>query len=767
MWVFMKLCLSIIRRNRGFTAGLFIMSVLSVVVIFLGSNFGNSSTDTVEKFIADSNTPGAFFRTENLSHEDNLQELEAIDGVSLVASRLAFDTNIELQNNELFSVRVIISDPDGPLKNIVLESADQTDPDLVPVLFPQRFAKHNGISAGDTLKILSPFGDIDVFVRAIVTSPEATSSNKDVMSSYEKYIFTYVYADRDAFYEKFMPLDRVNEWLVYFDDGLSADEEKDIISRIEEYFGESLVSGTYTAESGVVSTIKSTVSTINVLCSFMPGIIGLIGLGFSFIFIKIIIENQRKMIGLLRALGFSKARVVSLFVFYTVVINIAALVAGIPIGYLLLSECIKVVAAAQGMTETVLSISFGNTAAMLFVIFAIGILASVLSSKTISSVDPSEAYGGVIQSQPEPPEFISRIKTDAFLTISIVSVFRAYKRQIIGAFCIAACIVSMCVGFGGVYSIGYPIDAVYGGRYRYDLAIRYLSGNDYERITEEVTGIERIEPVTLFTAEMLGGNKKFSTVTDGSEMIVLTDAKGNRIYPDEGVIIDEMCAKINGIKTGDTVLADGHELRVDGIAREILYTIMYIKPETAVRLGHTETNGVFIRLLPESDIKDIKKQISEIEPNAYFVDFATQKEQIANGFVPMRVVMFLFSVLAFLIGSILIFNMTVIDFNEKKVKYATLRALGTPVKRFGTVSAMENLSRVAVGIILSCPLSLICSNILFDLLSNASQQFVPVRYTFCFAMSCLIPLLYVLFGMAVTLRKIKKMNFIDYLNEVE
>ena len=180
-------------------------------------------------------------------------------------------------------------------------------------------------------------------------------------------------------------------------------------------------------------------------------------------------------------------------------------------------------------------------------------------------------------------------------------------------------------------------------------------------------------------------------------------------------------------------------------------------------MGHAEENCLLLKLADDVRINDVEQQITEICNTAYFSEFASQKENIRSGFVPMRAIMLVFAILAFCIGSLLILNITVIDFNENRTRYATLRALGTPVKRMGVISVVQNLIRVLLGIVIACPLCYVCVSVLLQLLSGASQQYVMVKYTGFLILSCL----YVLFGTVISLAKIRKMDFCSCLNEME
>ena len=765
MNVFFKLCTSIVRRNKGFTAGLFVMSVLSAAIAFLGANFGPSSEKTIMNFITESGMPDALYSTDPLP-ESTAETLETIEGVRSVSPRLVFDTGIETGDGSLFAVRIFGWDPDAPFRHAVHGGSAETGGSIGAFL-SNKFAEHNGIRAGDGITVRTPFGEEKLTVEAVVSNPETMSCVKDEMSAYESYQFAYLYIRRDDL-EKLTGIGgTADQWLVYFDEGLSESEEKSVMADIRAALGGHLVSEIDTDESEALKTVRDDLKTIGVLCSFIPGIIWLISLGFGFIFIRIIIENQRKTIGLLRALGFSIAKVVAVFIAYTALINLPALLCGIPLGYGLLTVCLKAIAAAEGIVDTVPALSLLLTCAMMLAVFLIGAASALMSAKAIAGIDPSEAYGGTALTDTEPPEFLSRLRTDAFFKISLVSILRSHKRQLCGAFCITACVISMCVGFEGVLTVGHPIDAVFGERYRYDLTVRSIDGEVCSEIGRSVEGIDRIEPMMLFSAELNGESVRVSTLSEDAELTVLNNASGERIFPGGGIIIDEMRALLNGISVGDDLLLDGQPITVTGIAREILFPVMYVSPQTAQDLGHGDVRGAMIRLSEGADIGEVKKQITDLCASAYFAEFSSQKENIRNGFSAMRTIMLIFALLAFFIGSLLIFNMTVIDFNEKKVRYATLRALGTPVKRLRVISLTENLFRVGLGAAVACPLCYLCVSVLLKLLSGASQQYVMVRYPECLLLSCLIPFLYLLLGVGISSHRIRKMNFIDYLNEVE
>ena len=765
MHVIFRLCRMIVRKNKGFTAGIFFMSLLSVAIAFLGANFGASSSDTLYGFFEDARMPDTVYQTEILP--PLLDEwILAVDGVDTVSHRLSVDCTMETAEGEVYPVRVIRFDEKSAINQTVHAACD-TDESVPTVLLSHRFAEQNGISPADEIEVRTPLGSAAVTVGAIVSNPETMDCVKDKMSAYEGDRFGYLYISEEEL-DKIVTLNGLsNEWLVTYRDGLTEEERADCRKEIRAALEDFILSETDVADSAAMKSLGDDLHTISVLCTFIPGIIWLISLGFTFLFIRIIIENRRQTIGLLRALGYSVGKTVGVFALYTVLINIPALLCGVPLGCLLLKVSLGALAASSGIIKTAFTVRYFATVFMVLGIFAVGIAAALCSTRTVARIDPSDAYEGAQQSAADPPRLLRVMRGSTFFKISMIPVIRGIRRQIVGALCITACVICISVGLEGVLSIGHPIEAVFGGRYRYDLLVRGIGERNCREISEGTDGIDRMETAVFFTAQAFGEEVRVSSLAEDAELVVLTDADGSRLLPGSGVIIDEMRAKISGISVGDRILLDEIELPVTGIAREILYPVYFVSPGTAERFGYSEPNAAFLRLAPGYDQKTAEKKISEIAQDAYVTEFSAQKENIKNGFYTMRMIMLMFALLAFVIGSLIVVNITIIDFQENRRRYATLRALGTPTRKLCGIAAAQNTFRVLLGDLLACPLCCVSVSVLLKLLSGPSKQYVMVGFGPCLLASCLLPVFYVLFGVCVSLYRVRRMDFCGYLNEME
>lgn len=765
MKTYLKLCCSIVRKNLSFTLGLFVMSVLATAIAFLGANLGDSCERSVTEYLTNSRMPDALVTTELLPVEA-ADEIANLSGASAVYPRMAYDTHIRLANGRLYSARLFQWDENCPLGQTEYEKSEAKFGAL-QTRIARKFAVSAGIAAGDTVYIETPDGFCESSVHSLVSNPETLSCVYDAMSAYESSGFTYLYVRPEDMNALTGVSGRANQWLIYFPDGMSADEEKNALQSVEKQLGDTLIASDYLPESEAIRSIYNDTDTIRVLCRFLPLVIWLISLGFSFIFVRIIIINKRKMIGLLRALGYSAGRVTLLFTTYALLISLLSLTAGIPFGHLLLRTGAGAVCSASEIRELVIAINPLRTALMLLAMVLTGAFAAVLSAGTIARTDPAEVYGGAETNLVEPPAFVKRLRVGAFFKLSLTAVLRSLLRQLVGALCVCACVVIMCVGFEGVCTTGYPIDAVYGGRYTYDLMVRGLANGACERIAREVSGIARMEPATMFMSNLSGESVRVSTIDAQSRLVALEDMNGNRLFPKDGVIIDEMRAEKSGLSVGDTVLLGETPLPITGIAREILYCVQYISPETARAMGHGESNCAFITLSADANADDVQAQILKIDQNAYFARFDAQKETIRGAFFGIRLVMGIFAVLGFGIGIMLMLNMSIIDFNSNRMRFSVLRALGAKVGRLALVPVTENCFRALLGIIVAIPVCGVCTRVLLHALSNATQQYVFVEYGRCLMLSCMIPCVFVLLSVASTVIRIRRLKYLDDLNGVE
>lgn len=760
--ILIKICYSIAKKNKGFSICLFLTSFLCVVIAILGANFARSARNSFDDFLYYHGAPEILVTT--YPFEDNhFADISDIDGVSEISSRMIFGFNLETSDGLQFSGDLLTFDENGPLRLAVHDKCD-IESSLPRVSLYYKFADYNNIKPGDIITLTSSLGSAECIVEATVSSPETLGCAKDELSNREQYQFWYAYMDRDSYDECFNTRNIINSILVYLEDGLSSEAQQSILNEITNTYDKDILYSAVIKETKGYEYIQTSIRTLNTMCIAIPVVVMLVSLGFSFIFVKIIVGNQKKTISLLKSLGYSSGKVVFIFILFTFLINTLSLIPGIPAGRQVLKFCVSLIIKSEGIPSITFAYSYPVTIGLIALVFIIGFLVSLSTSKSICNIDPS-LVSSSSNDYTEVPKFVSRIKCNPFVKLSIISSLKDYKRLIVGSLSLALCIVFMCIGFEGYLTNSNGADEVFGDRY--DLMVRDISEDNYAVIEKAVSGTDRIEPVSLFT-EKIGDTKvNVSSVCEGSKLIVPKDKDGNVLSPGNGVIIDEMYEKLNDVHIGDSIMLGDNEITITGVAREIICPFFYISSETAREKYGVKTNCAMIKISADSSVEEVKKQITDINGYAYFTLMSLQYENLVDGARPVRLSMFIFAVLAFILGSLLVFNMAIIDFNEKKGKYATFRALGTSVNKLCLISLVENLMRLIPGVILAIPTSYGATLLILSLISNADRQYINVKFGWCLLSAIFISVLYLVSSLLISHREIRKMDFVEKLNEVE
>jgi putative ABC transport system permease protein len=187
--------------------------------------------------------------------------------------------------------------------------------------------------------------------------------------------------------------------------------------------------------------------------------------------------------------------------------------------------------------------------------------------------------------------------------------------------------------------------------------------------------------------------------------------RGRSNLHDGEIIVDQVFARNEGIRIGDTVRVAGHTLSVIGIARGgnfFLYQDSFVTLAEAKRLFGLNgmVNYFLVRLAPGIEIDEAVAQIEDTAPQVS----AFSKEQfLANNlsltgdnFLPILRVL---EVIAVLVGTMVI-GLTVYTLTvEHNSEYGVLKAIGAPGHVLYGTAALQALCCGLLGWLLGVPLS--------------------------------------------------------------
>mgnify|MGYP003328791938 CR=1 FL=1 len=164
-------------------------------------------------------------------------------------------------------------------------------------------------------------------------------------------------------------------------------------------------------------------------------------------------------------------------------------------------------------------------------------------------------------------------------------------------------------GFGTTKNI---TDSVYGKRLLYDIAVRNIDEEGYNRINNEIEGIEILESNIYFETNFNNSYLIINALEKEHQLVKLYDKNNSLIEIKNGIVIDEITANNYNLKIGDFIEINGYSLQIDGVAREILAHVSYMNLDTAKKCGKDSINGAMIKAKDPTQIDTIVNNIFDI-----------------------------------------------------------------------------------------------------------------------------------------------------------
>ncbi|MBQ0109323.1 MAG: ABC transporter permease, partial [Clostridiales bacterium] len=467
----------------------------------------------------------------------------------------------------VFVLRLYTVSDDGFRKFSRISESEDNKNSLPEIWMTAFFADSNGIVPGDTVELMMPDGYKDFFVSAIVSSPESMMCSRDSYSWCDFGDFGFVYLDREEA-DKLFGTEGLSNVNYYKLDSDVSDERKDeIFKEISSAFGGSLVASEKFETSEAKKTMDDDELTqMSKVIRYLPAVVFAMGLFFSFLFISQVIRNQRKTIGLLRGIGYSGKRVLLIFATYCVGVCLSGMIAGSGLGALLTKYCVSIYQKRYSLPYIHYDIKVWGFALMMLGIVAVSLFSCVLQSNTISSVNPAEAYGGSSPAATsELPNWIKKLKLESLTKMTVISIYRNKKRFFMSVFSIAACLVLTlnCIALNTSNNAAMP--AAFGGRFCYDLLVKHQDGI-FASSLEEIPGVSDAETITVFEDTLYFGDSsleaQIQAIPENSKLIRPKDASGKSLSAGDGIILEEISAKLLGARVGDTVMIKDVPLKV-------------------------------------------------------------------------------------------------------------------------------------------------------------------------------------------------------------
>lgn len=508
------------------------------------------------------------------------------------------------------------------------------------------------------------------------------------------------------------------------------------------------------------------------------------------------IDEQRTQIGVLKALGYSKRKILGKYVFYSGSASLAGGLIGFFGGSFLFPD---VIWTAYGMMYDFADLIFVLNPTLGTLSIAAAMLCCVGTTIFCCYAELSNVPAELIR--PKAPALGKRILLERipfvwnrlkFLhKVCLRNIFRYKKRFLMMVLGICGCTALLITAMGISDSIKNVITVQYDEIFHNDYSVTFDKGLTEDEEAEFTEKNSEYAKSSLFLntlsvdahvgSQIKSVNMIVADPDDPiSDFITLKNEDGPLDYPtaDGSCVINENLGQTLGLETGDVLTvydSDMREMKLDIIAmcENHVYNYVYVTFDTYEQSwGDAEVNTAFVIAHENTDGSDVDyhaqaaklmdaRHVSAVSINQ------DMRDRVNNMMESLDYIIALVMACAGALAFIVLYNLTNINITERIREIATIKVLGFYPGETNAYVFRENLVLTAISALVGIPVgkwfhSFVMNEIQIDLLSF-DIHIEPMSYLLSIAMTFVFALI-VNFAMYFRLEKI---NMAESLKSIE
>ena len=509
------------------------------------------------------------------------------------------------------------------------------------------------------------------------------------------------------------------------------------------------------------------------------------------------VEEERTLIGTLKALGYSKKSIAAKYLGYAVLATLTGGIFGVMIGEKILPYIIitayKIMYRHLPDVEIPYNLYYG-------VLACVAALLCTLAATIFSCMKELKEQAAELMRPPAPKQgkrvFLEYIpflwKRLNFTWKSTVrNLMRYKKRFFMTIFGIGGCMGLMLVGFGLKDSISSIVPLQYEDIQLYDGNVILQSDVTMQEKQEVYEALEKNSQVVATAEDLL---QKITIEHDGvskevylnvpenvekfSDFVVLQDRTTKEKYQltDKGAVLTEKMAKELGVSAGDTVtIKEENEkertVKISQICENYMSHYLYMTPAVykAAYGKEPEYNSIYYRTEGRTtkEAESVGEAALKLD-GALSVSYTTElRQQVDDMLQSLDIVIVVLIISAGMLAFVVLYNLNNINITERKRELATLKVLGFYDKEVTEYVYRENILLTLIGSVFGMLLGKILHRFIIVTVEIDSVMFGRNINTISFVYAFLLTVVFSLFVNGVMYFKLKKINMVESLKSVE
>lgn len=509
------------------------------------------------------------------------------------------------------------------------------------------------------------------------------------------------------------------------------------------------------------------------------------------------VEEERTLIGTLKALGYSKKSIAAKYLGYAVLATLTGGIFGVMIGEKILPYIIitayKIMYRHLPDVEIPYNLYYG-------VLACVAALLCTVAATIFSCMKELKEQAAELMRPPAPKQgkrvFLEYIpflwKRLNFTWKSTVrNLMRYKKRFFMTIFGIGGCMGLMLVGFGLKDSISSIVPLQYEDIQLYDGNVILQSDVTMQEKQEVYEALEKNSQVVATAEDLL---QKITIEHDGvskevylnvpenvekfSDFVVLQDRTTKEKYQltDKGTVLTEKMAKEIGVSAGDTVtIKEENEkertVKISQICENYMSHYLYMTPAVykAAYGKEPEYNSIYYRTEGRTtkEAESVGEAALKLD-GALSVSYTTElRQQVDDMLQSLDIVIVVLIISAGMLAFVVLYNLNNINITERKRELATLKVLGFYDKEVTEYVYRENILLTLIGSVFGMLLGKILHRFIIVTVEIDSVMFGRNINTISFVYAFLLTVVFSLFVNGVMYFKLKKINMVESLKSVE
>ena len=548
-------------------------------------------------------------------------------------------------------------------------------------------------------------------------------------------------------------------------------------------------------ESSGFKALKEDIAKMSLMGKIFPVVFFIVATLVTITTITRMIEEDRKNIGVFKALGYSKKIIIIRYLVYSLLAALIGTLLGTIVGSLVILDVLYVsYGDMYDLPElsnkfNMFYISISLLVSLLSTVFVTWIVTlKALKEKTADLLRPQIGTKGKVILLERFPFIWNRF---SFLyKICFRNIFRYKKRLFMTLIGIAGCTALIYAGLG-LQSAVTSIGNIQFSKVRPVSIEVYINGELEQKEVEELEKDIRLKPhikettpvrQQSITAKANNYSKDvFYIAVSSKEIEKYMNLKNRKTQKtikldDEGVVLTEKLSVLLDVQVGDKItVKDGGidaTLKVTGITENYLYNYIFFTPNVYERIygKKIKYNEVFVNTseeLSEQEEIELSDKIKENDKIASMSFRDNLEKEFKTSLSSLMIIVILFIGCASLLSFTVLVNLNNINIEERKRELSTIKLLGFYEKELESYVFRENIILTILGSILGLLLGMGILGVIIQAAEVETIFLVKDINYINLAVSVLITVIFTLITNFAMRKKIKNIDMIDSLKSIE